>query len=589
MPRPSPSNKEETGGGMNTSQQLACISVQLRSLEEGQSGIREVLQQLHVSLKSGGIVDVGTAISGGIVDVGTAKNDGQLDIQEVLQQVQTSLQSGNAVDADVAQKQKPDLPKKAAATKSAAGASNGFEKAGRLSFVAGQKTVEQRREQTLKNMFSVAEEMEAAELEAAASNTTYTSYLARSLSTMSRHDLEAKLDVFIGGVIMANSIFIGLHMDFADGNPIWLITDLIFSLIFVCELTFKIWVHGFMLQFCGSSALANCFDAFLILLDVAQLIIELASPKIAKELDSAPSASLFRIVRLLRLTRLVRAMKSDVFKSLAEMVHGIAAGMTTLAWSFILFFAFLYIVSLVLREALGRSISGDVATDRALINEMFGSVPRSIFTTFRCSFGDCTFRDGSPIFESVLPQHGVGWVVFYSMAIFIVSIVLFNVISAMFVERTMAAATALTMEKKRARLQDEKHLFSKVTLLIKHIMEFAPNIEAPETKLSTSISEVMKMEVPLSVMDEAINDPYVKSILNELDINPQDHRRLTDIFDPDNGGTVELADVAIGIRRMRGDPRRSDIVCVDLMVRSMQTVLHETLTLVKEIRNALHD
>eukprot|EP00930_Biecheleria_cincta_P007058 TRINITY_DN10819_c0_g1_i2.p1 TRINITY_DN10819_c0_g1~~TRINITY_DN10819_c0_g1_i2.p1 ORF type:complete len:554 (+),score=96.89 TRINITY_DN10819_c0_g1_i2:242-1663(+) len=472
------------------------------------------------------------------------------------------------------------------AEKQQATTNDAIKERGRLNFV---ESMSKHRRETLRRIFEVAEEIEQDEIHIASAKESYMSYLVDSAKSMSRYEVEAHIDIFIGVVIMANAIFIGVGMDYKDDNPAWLAIDVLFSLIFISELIFKIWVHGFLQQFFGSSALSNCFDAVLIMLDLAQLIIELTSPRIAEELDSAPSASLFRVVRLLRLTRLVRALKADVFRSLAEMIHGIAAGMTTLIWSFVLFFLFLYVVSLVLRESLGRGRSDSEGRSILSIHEMFDSVPRSIFTTFRCSFGDCTFRDGSPIFESVLPQHGVGWVVFYSMAIFIVSIVLFNVISAMFVERTMAAATALTMEKKRARLQDEKHLFSKVTLLIKHIMEFAPNIEAPETKLSTSISEVMKMEVPLSVMDEAINDPYVKSILNELDINPQDHRRLTDIFDPDNGGTVELADVAIGIRRMRGDPRRSDIVCVDLMVRSMQTVLHETLTLVKEIRNALHD
>eukprot|EP00930_Biecheleria_cincta_P007059 TRINITY_DN10819_c0_g1_i3.p1 TRINITY_DN10819_c0_g1~~TRINITY_DN10819_c0_g1_i3.p1 ORF type:complete len:542 (+),score=95.87 TRINITY_DN10819_c0_g1_i3:51-1676(+) len=541
MPRPitSPSKEAQQCAGneklpddANTAAQFDCMRAQLRSLEQGQLDMREILQRIEIGLKSDKFVKVGMA----------------------------EKQQATTNDA--------------------------IKERGRLNFV---ESMSKHRRETLRRIFEVAEEIEQDEIHIASAKESYMSYLVDSAKSMSRYEVEAHIDIFIGVVIMANAIFIGVGMDYKDDNPAWLAIDVLFSLIFISELIFKIWVHGFLQQFFGSSALSNCFDAVLIMLDLAQLIIELTSPRIAEELDSAPSASLFRVVRLLRLTRLVRALKADVFRSLAEMIHGIAAGMTTLIWSFVLFFLFLYVVSLVLRESLGRGRSDSEGRSILSIHEMFDSVPRSIFTTFRCSFGDCTFRDGSPIFESVLPQHGVGWVVFYSMAIFIVSIVLFNVISAMFVERTMAAATALTMEKKRARLQDEKHLFSKVTLLIKHIMEFAPNIEAPETKLSTSISEVMKMEVPLSVMDEAINDPYVKSILNELDINPQDHRRLTDIFDPDNGGTVELADVAIGIRRMRGDPRRSDIVCVDLMVRSMQTVLHETLTLVKEIRNALHD
>lgn len=548
MPRPISSSKDAHDGDVSTSQQLACISARLQSLEEGQLDIRKVLQQLHVSLKA-----------------------------------------GNVLDAGMAERQAPVVRKKVAATERAATASSGFEKVGRLTFVAGQKTLASRRELSLKTMFEVAEDVEAEREQTALAKQSYASYMANTVSTMSRHEMEAKVDAIIGGVILTNAIFIGLAMDYQDEHPAWMFTDVLFSVTFIGELTFKIWVHGFVQQFFGSAALSNCFDAFLILLDLAQLVIELASPRIAKELDSAPSASLFRVVRLLRLTRLVRALKSDVFKSLAEMIHGIAAGMTTLAWSFVLFFLFLYTMSLVLREALGRHLSSSAATETRSIREMFDSVPRAIFTTFRCSFGDCSLSDGTPIFETVLPYYGPGWVFFYAMSIFVVSIVLFNVISAMFVERTMAAASALSLEKRRARLSDERHLFWKVTSLIKRIIEFSPEIDIPDDKLSECLSEVMQMEVPVSVVDEAIKDPFVIKTLNELDINPQDHRRLSDIFDPDNGGTVELADVAVGIRRMRGEPRRSDIVCIDLMIRSMQPVLAETLEIVTEIRNALLD
>lgn len=576
MPRPLTDAHDDD---ISASKQLARIDSRLRSLDRGQLDIQKALQQLCTSLKSGDVLDAGKAEK--------LEATGRVSATELA--LTASMNAPKKFEAtERASTASMDSPKNFEATErvSAAQRMSALELANRVSQEFRQ-TIVARTEDNLRRIFQVAEVVEA-EHQQTALEQSYSSfsYMAtKKVFSMSRHEVEAKVDLIIGVVILLNGFFIGLAMDYKDEHLSWMLMDVMFSVIFISELLFKIWVHGFVQQFCGSSAIANCFDAFLIFLDLVQLMIELVSPSVAKALDSAPSASLFRVIRLLRLTRLVRAMKSDVFNSLAEIIHGIAAGMTTLAWSIVLFFLFVYTLALVLREALGRQIAGDIV-DKSSVREMFDSVPRSVLTTYRCSFGDCSLPNGTPLFESVLPFYGAGWVLFYSMAMFVVTVVLFNVISAMFVERTMAAAEALTAGKRIEKLGDERFLFWKVTALIKRILEITPELDVPwlGDNLSEHINDVMQMEVPMSVMDDVIKDPEIVTILNDLDIHPQDHRRLSDIFDPDNNGTLELADVASGIRRMRGEPRRSDIVCIDLMIRSIQPVLAETLEAMAEIK-----
>eukprot|EP00931_Biecheleriopsis_adriatica_P003150 TRINITY_DN10448_c0_g1_i2.p1 TRINITY_DN10448_c0_g1~~TRINITY_DN10448_c0_g1_i2.p1 ORF type:complete len:505 (+),score=86.93 TRINITY_DN10448_c0_g1_i2:250-1764(+) len=434
----------------------------------------------------------------------------------------------------------------------------------------------------LRKIFDVAETVEKEQEELAALHQLGTlGFMKYRMTTMSWSEVEVYVDLFVGFMIVLNAILIGLHMDHPDPEEMWLAVDIVFSATFILELTFKICLHGFKGQFFGEGYLANCFDAFLIVLDLAQMMLELLFPGIAKELSNAPSASLFRIIRLARLARLVRAMKADIFRSLSEMIHGIAAGLGTLAWSVVLFFFCVYVSALVLREGLGRA-DGKEPVEH--VTEMFSSVPRSLYTMFRCSFGDCSSLDGTPIFEQVMPTQGLLYVLFYSGITFITTVVIFNVISAMFVESTMSAAAALQNEKKRAKMQDEKLLYSTIAFLVRKILHYSPQHEVPSS-LTQSLGEIINDEVPLSVIDETIKDPEVKRALDKLDINPQDHARLSDIFDPDNGGTVELLDVATGLRRLRGDPRRSDIVCVDLMIRSMQFVLKDILEGVQQLQN----
>lgn len=48
---------------------------------------------------------------------------------------------------------------------------------------------------------------------------------------------------------------------------------------------------------------------------------------------------------------------------------------------------------------------------------------------------------------------------------------------------------------------------------------------------------------------------------------------LFDTLDVDGGGTIDLDEMIIGISKLRGDARRSDIVGVGLKVRSIQADL----------------
>jgi len=74
-------------------------------------------------------------------------------------------------------------------------------------------------------------------------------------------------------------------------------------------------------------------------------------------------------------------------------------------------------------------------------------------------------------------------------------------------------------------------------------------------------------------MDEIVREPAVRKVLIALDIDPDDHQYLSDILDPDNSGKIGIAELIDGLKRLRGGPRRSDIVSVDLMIRSLQQMV----------------
>merc|ERR1712232_351927 len=70
--------------------------------------------------------------------------------------------------------------------------------------------------------------------------------------------------------------------------------------------------------------------------------------------------------------------------------------------------------------------------------------------------------------------------------------------------------------------------------------------------------------------------------LANLDIDPNDNKKLNDILDPDRDGKIHIVDLVTGLARLRGQPRRSDIVCVDLMVRSLQASVIKLEALIRD-------
>eukprot|EP00928_Gymnodinium_smaydae_P018327 TRINITY_DN16982_c0_g1_i2.p1 TRINITY_DN16982_c0_g1~~TRINITY_DN16982_c0_g1_i2.p1 ORF type:complete len:602 (-),score=119.15 TRINITY_DN16982_c0_g1_i2:7-1812(-) len=436
-------------------------------------------------------------------------------------------------------------------------------------------------QELLTRLFNVADVIETSKVEKRKSNRNLNDRIVnmmRWLWGMKPEDLELVIDSAMGIIITLNAAFIGMRMDADDPNStIWAALDIVFTVIFLIELSIKIRMHGICFQFCGPSRASNCFDAFIIFLDLVQLFITYVLTDFAKNMAGQPSASLFRIIRLAKLTRVLRLLKAPIFKDLLAMIQGMLGGMATLFWSMVLFFLTVYVVALVFRETLGKQ-------QKDSIYEMFDSVPRSMFTTFRCSFGDCNTKTGSPLFEHVTDEYGGVFSLMYSFFIFTISIGIFNVISAIFVESTMHAAAAIQLNKKKARLMDQGLWASRLTVLIRQLLGMC-NENTAMKHMADSVEEILDIDIPASIIDELAQDEVALKCLLDLDVVSEDVEHLSTILDPDNGGTIAVIELVEGIKKLRGDPRRSDIITVDLMIRSIQrdlVVMKEDLVHLKK-------
>eukprot|EP00929_Paragymnodinium_shiwhaense_P005546 TRINITY_DN10770_c0_g2_i1.p1 TRINITY_DN10770_c0_g2~~TRINITY_DN10770_c0_g2_i1.p1 ORF type:complete len:694 (+),score=131.89 TRINITY_DN10770_c0_g2_i1:132-2213(+) len=393
--------------------------------------------------------------------------------------------------------------------------------------------------------------------------------LLERLRSITAQHVEMTLDSVIGLFIVLNAIFIGFSMDATEQQQGLVFTiDISFSVVFIFELMTKLKMHGFRGQFLGSNRFMNMFDAGLIFIDLVQLVLQIVYPSAASNVADLPSASLFRIVRLARLIRILRLLRHPALQTLLMMLHGMFGGLPTLCWALLLFISTVYVVALMFREFLGRA-------EHQRIYEYFFNVPRAMVTTFRCSFGDCTTIQGTPIFEHVDEVYGMGFSLFYCLFAFAMSIGMFNVISAIFVQSTMAAATALQNKNKKERLQNESLWASRVTVLVKAVLEACYPWRDDITDLSKEVDDIYELKVETNILERLGNCPIVIEALEDLDVDPEDHTHLADILDVEQSGNIAIIELLQGIKRLRGNPRRSDIVAIDLTCRAMQNTLKQ--------------
>jgi len=448
----------------------------------------------------------------------------------------------------------------------------------RVSVEAGMHLHDEEERDNLRRMFSSTEELEAKEEAVKEAKKRMCRYMLNCIRTMTPGEMETMIDIAMGVVICINAGFIGVSMDHGTDSIGWTLLDCSFSAIFIFEIALKVALHGFEGHFCGSMCVANNFDAGLILIDLVQLIwLTLGGENSAME--SLPPASLFRMLRLIKLARLLKVVKLDIFKDVLSMVSGIIGGMTTLMWSMLLFLVVVYITALLFREFFGRRKVDNVF-------ELFNTVPRSMLTTFRCSFGDCSTAGGVPIFEYVHESYGGFASLCYCIFVFSITIGIFNVISAIFVESTMNAASALDRAEKNARLADRELWNTRITTLIRAMVEVS-ELETPTGKLSDASDDIFYVQIKSKLIDELVELEHVKDALDDLDINPDDHKQLSELLDPDHGGTIGVVDFIDGVRRLRGEPRRSDIVNINMMVRSLQAAVAETHVAVSHVIDKL--
>jgi len=202
-----------------------------------------------------------------------------------------------------------------------------------------------------------------------------------------------------------------------------------------------------------------------------------------------------------------------------------------------------------------------------------------MFTVYRCSFGDCDAADGTPLIEKIIKAQSfpVAWSLAYSFFTFFVVVGIFNIISAIYVETIMSSEKNEKQKKMLERMEDRNLWASTATMFLQRVfahedLGFATN------KLSERVDDLAELQIPRSTIEAVIHhDSVAERALLALDIDPKDRAKLGNILDHNHTGSCTVVDILNGLQRMRGAPRRGDIISVQLVAEGMQEMIEHAL------------
>eukprot|EP00928_Gymnodinium_smaydae_P030406 TRINITY_DN22628_c0_g8_i1.p1 TRINITY_DN22628_c0_g8~~TRINITY_DN22628_c0_g8_i1.p1 ORF type:complete len:337 (-),score=52.24 TRINITY_DN22628_c0_g8_i1:97-1035(-) len=282
-------------------------------------------------------------------------------------------------------------------------------------------------------------------------------------------------------------------------------------------------------------------------------------------------------------------------------------GMRTLAWSMVLVCLPLYTVALILRETVGTY---DDAADHAGVKE-FTHLGPATFAVFRCVVaGDCTNEDGMPIIVLLQQRYGWGYAILYVCTLLGFNFGLVNVILAIYVENSVAASKYSQIIKKRNRLMNNKLVSEKAFEMVSMIVYYAAEVlETPECveymargniledvniaddeKVRELVTVAADLEITQELWKYLSKDARFSELLSELDISAEDQLDLFDTFDVNGSQTLDLVELLQGVKKLRGDPHRSDVIGVSLLVRGVMEsleIMHECVDSIYQQQEAL--
>lgn len=362
------------------------------------------------------------------------------------------------------------------------------------------------------------------------------------------HSMQA--EVFFGAWILLNALVIAIETDNRaddDNDWGWILIESIFNVVFLVEMLMRMVAEGSR----WPCSMWNLFDAVLVVIGVVDVWILYPAGATA-DIRFLMFMRLFRLLRLMRVLRVIRVLRNA--RELLLLISGIVGAFKAMVWGMILLGFMIFICALLVTRIVGkRCCLGDDTFTEAVFDEgqysdLFGTMPRSIFTLFQFTaefqpdIVRATWEDGAEGYLFTL------FLIFYALAS---NIVILNIIASVIVDVVMGISASKREEEKAEEKEEaRKEITGKVDQLFQ----------------SLDINEDRMLQYS-ELFDK--NTDHVQRVFKAAGLLPSDAKELFRILDKDSNGIISPLEFRDSLARLKQTPDAKDILRIECSLESV--------------------
>eukprot|EP00929_Paragymnodinium_shiwhaense_P018351 TRINITY_DN12880_c0_g1_i1.p1 TRINITY_DN12880_c0_g1~~TRINITY_DN12880_c0_g1_i1.p1 ORF type:complete len:701 (-),score=170.95 TRINITY_DN12880_c0_g1_i1:160-2262(-) len=352
-------------------------------------------------------------------------------------------------------------------------------------------------------------------------------------------------DIVLGLLVTGNVVAIGLEVDYGNmggDRGIFLFLDYLFNIVFLADIGIRLTRDGPMKYFLGfedrfrwrNVNWLNLIDLGLVFIRFLDLILAVVG-----------FPTVLKVVSVLRLNRLRLTMtRMKVIRGARELflvLTSLTDTMKTIVWALFVGSIILLLAAVVAATAIGLNDemrnSLDYTRSVWTADDYWGSVSKAYMTLFQIWTGD-SWSEGA--FRPLIRRSPAAIIPLVLLLCFL-NLCIFNVITAVVVEGTLASGRASVDKSTAQELED---LYNKVAGSMKQIF-----IDAD----LDGNKQLDRQEFRLMMYDKRILDR-----LHLLDIPSRDMQLLFELLDTERTGCVDLDRFFRSFQKLRGDAKRLD-------------------------------
>jgi len=267
-------------------------------------------------------------------------------------------------------------------------------------------------------------------------------------------------------VIIFNSMYVAYVADFAIKNvgttesPWMLYCEYFFVIFYLLELTLRIVVHRLYFLI-GEDLKWNFFDLFLVCLSLFDFLLNSLEGE-----NDGTNIGFMRMLRLLKLARILRTLRvMKVFRELAMVLESFRKCLTSLFWSLVMVSFCLYVFSLIFVQAVANFMAEARQFERDIGEIMEGDFLNHFGGVLQCMLSlymSITGGNDWALYYNIIKYLGPEYALSYLFFTFFFAFALFNILTAIFVEKAIIAAKPeseeMIINARRKAVQDVEQL-----------------------------------------------------------------------------------------------------------------------------------